>query len=106
MKASLLGFALAAVNPKNLLMCAAAGTSVAGANLSAGDQTIAVAVFTVIAASTVLVPVVGYAMAKQRLRGPLNELKGWLQQHDVAVMAVLLLVIGTVLLGKGIGGLT
>jgi threonine/homoserine/homoserine lactone efflux protein len=104
-KATGLGFLLSAVNPKNLLMCVAAGVTVAGGGLDTGEAVVAVAVFVVIAASTVLVPVVGYAVASDRMRHPLDELKGWLQQHNVAVMAVLLLVIGAVLVGKGLGGL-
>jgi hypothetical protein len=67
---------------------------------------VAGAVFVVIAASSVLIPVVGYAVAAERLRAPLDELRGWLVQNNLAVMAVLLLVIGVSLLGKGLGGLT
>jgi threonine/homoserine/homoserine lactone efflux protein len=105
-KALGLGFLLSAVNPKNLLMCIAAGVTIAGGGLDAGQEAIAVAVFVVIAASTVLVPVLGYAVAKERMRHPLDELKVWLQQNNAVVMAVLLLVIGVTLIGKGIGGLS
>lgn len=104
-KAAGLGFLLAAVNPKNLLMCAAAGATIGSAAISTQDQVVAVAVFTVIAVSTVALPVLAYAVAKQRMRHPLDELHVWLQQHNTAVMAVLLLVIGVALIGKGIGGL-
>jgi hypothetical protein len=37
---------------------------------------------------------------------PLESLRHWLIQNNATIMAVLLLVIGVVLLGKGIGGLT
>ena len=104
-KASVLGFALAAVNPKNLLMCAAAGASIGAVNLPTGDQVVAVAVFTVIAVSTVTAPVLAYAVAKERMRRPLDELHVWLGAHNAAVMSVLLLVIGVALIGKGIGEL-
>jgi threonine/homoserine/homoserine lactone efflux protein len=104
-KAAGLGFVLSAVNPKNLLMCVAAGTAIGSGRLSGGEDVIAVAVFTVLAASTVAVPVLAYAVARDRLRGRLDELKDWLQAHNAAVMSVLLLVIGAVLVGKGIGGL-
>lgn len=104
-KATGLGFLLSALNPKNLLMCIAAGLTIGAASLGAGQSVAAVAVFTVIAASTVLVPVVAYAVAKDRMRGPLDELKVWLQANNAAVMSVLILVIGTVLVGKGLGGL-
>jgi threonine/homoserine/homoserine lactone efflux protein len=104
-KAAGLGLALSAVNPKNLLMCVAAGSTIAGGGLSAGGDVVAVAVFTVLAASTVIVPVVGYAVGRKRMAGPLESLRGWLTTHNVAVMATLLLVIGVVLVGKGLGGL-
>ena len=104
-KATGLGFALAALNVKNLLMCAAAGAGIGSAKLSGADTAVAVVVFTVIAASTVVIPVVGYAVAKERMRHPLDELKAWLQTNITAVMTVLLLVIGVTLIGKGIGGL-
>ncbi|MFC6044316.1 GAP family protein [Nocardioides hankookensis] len=104
-KALGLGFLLSAVNPKNLLMCVAAGTAIGGADLSTGEAVVSVAVFTVIAASTVALPVLGFLVAHERLRHPLDELRTWLQANNVAVMSVLVLVIGVVLLGQGIGGL-
>jgi threonine/homoserine/homoserine lactone efflux protein len=103
-KAAGLGFLLSAVNPKNLLMCVGAGAAIGGAAISTANQVVAVAVFTVIGASTVAVPVVGYLVAKERMREPLDELRGWLQDHNAAVMSVLLLVIGVALIGKGLGG--
>ncbi len=105
-KALGLGFLLAAVNPKNLLLCVAAGVTIAGSGLGGGQEGFAIAVFTVFAGSTVLVPVLGYAVAEHRMRRPLDQLKTWLQDNNATVMSVLLLVIGMVLVGKGFGGLT
>jgi threonine/homoserine/homoserine lactone efflux protein len=105
-KALGLGFVLSAVNPKNLLMCLGAGTTIGAAHLSGGGDVVAVVVFTLIAASTVAVPVIGYLSARDRMTGPLDNLRDWLAQNNAPVMAVLLLVIGVVLLGKGIGGLS
>lgn len=99
-----LGAFLSGVNPKNLLMCLGAGTTIGAAHLSGSDEVIAVAVFTVIAASTVAIPVIGYLCARSAMEGPLNDLRDWLTQNNATVMAVLLLVIGVVLLGKGIAG--
>ena len=62
-----------------------------------------IAVFTLIAASTVLIPVVGYLIAAEKLRGPLDALRVWLAKENAVIMAVLLLVIGVSLIGKGIG---
>jgi threonine/homoserine/homoserine lactone efflux protein len=105
-KALGLGFLLSAVNPKNLLLCLAAGTTIGAAHLSGGGDVVAVVVFTLIAASTVAVPVIGYMTARNMMTGPLDSLRDWLTQNNATVMAVLLLVIGVVLLGKGISGLT
>lgn len=98
-----LGFLLSALNPKNLMMAVSAGVDIGSASLAAGSIVIVIAVFTVIAASTVAVPVVGYLLAADRLRGPLTALRGWLAKENAVIMAVLLLVIGVSTIGKGIG---
>jgi threonine/homoserine/homoserine lactone efflux protein len=104
-KALGLGFLLSAVNPKNLIMAAGAGVTIGSAALGLGGDAVVVAVFTVIAASTVAVPVLGYLVAAERMRGPLDSVKGWLQENNATVMATLILVIGAVLVGKGVSGL-
>ncbi|WIX75963.1 GAP family protein [Amycolatopsis carbonis] len=105
LKAVGLGFLLSAVNPKNLAMAVAAGAVVAGGGLSVAENVVAVAVYTVVAASTVLVPVVGYLVARKRMTPALTSLRAWLEHNNAVVMAVLLLVIGAVLVGKGVGAL-
>jgi threonine/homoserine/homoserine lactone efflux protein len=105
-KAAGLGLALSAANPKNLIMCVGAGTTVGAAHLSNGQDVVAVVIFTVIAACSVAVPVVGYLSAKDKMAAPLTNLRAWLTRNNATVMAVLLLVIGVALIGKGIGALT
>ncbi|WP_127817994.1 GAP family protein [Microbacterium sp. CPCC 204701] len=102
-KALGLGLLLSAVNPKNLLLAAAAGTDIGSAGLDTGSVVLAIAVFTLIAASTILIPVVGYLVAAERLKAPLASLRGWLAKENAVIMAVLLLVIGVNLIGRGIG---
>jgi Sap, sulfolipid-1-addressing protein len=104
-KALGLGFLLSAVNPKNLIMAAGAGVTIGSGAVGVGGDVAAVAVFTVIASSTVAVPVIAYLVAAQRMRGPLESLKKWLQDNNATVMATLVLVIGVVLVGKGVSGL-
>ena len=101
-RALVLGFLLSAVNPKNLLMAAAAGIAIGSADLTLNGSVVAVAVFTLIAASTVAVPVIAYLLATDRMAAPLESLRTWLVKNNSTVMAVLLLVIGVVLVGKGI----
>lgn len=98
-----LGALLAGVNPKNLLLAASAGATIGSAGVSAGEVTITVAVFTLLAACTVTVPVIGYLVASAKLAGPLDALRVWLSRENAVIMTVLLLVLGVVVIGKGIG---
>jgi len=98
-----LGFLLSALNPKNLIMAAGAGVDIGSSDLEIATIVVVIAIFTTIAASTVLVPVVGYLIAADKLRGPLDSLRAWLAKENAVIMAILLLVIGVVMIGKGIG---
>ena len=98
-----LGFLLSAVNPKNLLMAVAAGVAIGTAGLNGGESTLAIVVFTIVAACSVAVPVIAYLVASAKMAGPLESLRHWLVHNNATVMAVLLLVIGVVVIGKGIG---
>ncbi|GAA2063914.1 GAP family protein [Leifsonia soli] len=98
-----LGFLLSALNPKNLLMGAAAGVAIESDADTTAESVVAVIVYTVIAASTVAVPVIAYLAASGRMARPLDALRTWLLHNNATIMAVLLLVIGVVLIGKGLG---
>lgn len=102
-RAAVLGVLLALPNPKNLLLAAGAGVTIGGADLDTGDTAATVAVFVLLAGSTVLVPVVAYLTAESRIAPHLQSLRRWLVSHNDAIMTVLLVVLGTVLVGKGIG---
>ncbi|AQA20818.1 hypothetical protein BTZ20_2203 [Rhodococcus sp. MTM3W5.2] len=103
-KALGLGFALSAVNPKNLLMIVGAAVAVANLGVSGVTLVVTGVVFTILAASTVAVPVIAYFVAKEKATVWLQNLKSWLTANNAAVMATLLLVIGVVMIGKGLGG--
>ena len=101
-KALGLGFLLSAVNPKNLLMAISAGVIVGSADLAIGQIAVVIIIFVLLAASTVLIPVIGYLIASARLAGPLDKLREWLVENNALIMAVLLLVIGVSVIGKGL----
>lgn len=102
-RALALGFLLSALNPKNLLMGIGAGVAIGSENLSGTETTVVIVIFTVIAAASVALPVVAYLVAAQKMTGPLDSLRTWLVHNNATVMTVLLLVIGVVMIGKGIG---
>jgi threonine/homoserine/homoserine lactone efflux protein len=101
-KALGLGVILSAVNPKNLMMIIAGALVISQADLSDSDTIIAVLVFVLIAISTVAVPVILYNVMGTRARPMLDSMRSWLAANNATVMAVLLLVIGVVLIGKAI----
>ena len=100
-----LGLILSAANPKVLLLTAAAGLAIGAAGLGTSSAAAATLVFTVIAASTVAIPVLSYVVLGDRVLGPLGKARTWLQKHNAAVMAVVITAIGLVLVTKGLNGL-
>jgi len=106
-KAGGLGVALAALNPKNLALTLAAGTSLAQATgVSGGEATVGLVVFVLIASLGIIVPVVLFFVGGERAAGILDGWRTWLSIHNTAVTATVLLVIGAVLFSQGLRGLT
>ncbi|HEY6624060.1 MAG TPA: GAP family protein [Acidimicrobiales bacterium] len=99
-----LGVGLSAINPKNLIMSLGGGIAISQAPTSPGGHVGAAVIFVALAATTVVVPVVLYRIMGARAQPMLESLDAWLEQNSATVMSVLLLVIGVVLIGKGIGG--
>ncbi|WP_313815473.1 GAP family protein [Citricoccus sp.] len=102
-KALGLAVLLVAVNPKNLVMSASAGLAIGSAGTAPGVSAAVVVIFTVLAGATVWVPVVGFLLASERLRAPLEKLRIWLVQQNSTIMSILLLVLAVNAIGKGLG---
>jgi threonine/homoserine/homoserine lactone efflux protein len=105
-KALGLGLLLAGVNPKNLMLAAAAGAGLAALGLSSGNAIGSLIVFLVIASLTIAGPVVYYLLGGEQAKARLDEMKNWLAVHNNAVMAVLFLVFGAKLIADGLPPLT
>ncbi|QIK62051.1 GAP family protein [Leucobacter viscericola] len=98
-----LGFALAALNPKNLIMAASAGSVIAAGKMNTGQTITVVILFVIVAAASVGIPVIAYFVASDRLSAALEGMRKWLLTNNAVIMAVLLLVTGVSQIGKGIG---
>lgn len=101
-KAIVLSFLLAAVNPKNLLLNAAAGVAIGSSDLDAGAQIAIVILYTVIASASVGLPVMLYRIAGERMATPMERMRAWLEANNAGVMATLLTILSVVLIGKGL----
>jgi threonine/homoserine/homoserine lactone efflux protein len=102
--AAAIGFGLVLANPKVLVMNAAAGLIIGTAAAGAGAW-IAAALYTAMAGSTVIVPILAYAVAGERVDPQLEQVRNWMQREHAAVTAVILLVVGIVLSYSGIRAL-
>ena len=102
-KALGLAVVLSAVNPKNLIISVGAAAAVAQAGESTSDSIVALAVFVILASLSVAVPVFLYLLGGAKAKIVLDGWKAWLSANNATVMAVLLLVFGVVLIGKGTG---
>ena len=101
-----MGAALAALNPKNLVLTIAAAAAIAQTGMEAGDQAMALVVFVLIGTIGVAVPIVLFFTLGKRSDRTLGNLKQWMAQNNAVIIAVLCLIIAAKLLGDGISGLT
>ncbi|MCO5218284.1 MAG: GAP family protein [Thermomicrobiales bacterium] len=102
-KAMALGFMLSSINPKNLLILVSAGVALGSAHLATPDTVIAIVVFTVLASMVLIVLTLGNLIAPAAFEKPLESLRSWMMQYNSVIMAVLMLIIGFNVIGKGIG---
>lgn len=98
-----LAFALAAVNPKNLLVAASAGAVIGRGELSSGEFIAVLTLFSGVAALSVLLPVLASAVLPRAAARALDGVRGWLTENNAVIMTVLLVVIGVNVVGKGLG---
>jgi protein-S-isoprenylcysteine O-methyltransferase Ste14 len=104
MRAGVTG-AVLVIRPEVLILSAAAGLAIGTGGLGAAGGWICGAVFVVISASTVAIPILGYVGAGDRLDDALERLKVWMEENHGAMMAVILVVIGLLVLYNGIHAL-
>jgi threonine/homoserine/homoserine lactone efflux protein len=104
-RAGAAALALTVVNPKVLFMCAAAGLAIGTAGLGSNHVWLPVVWYVVVAGSTVAIPILAYAVSGDRLDEPLRRLKDWMERQHAVLVAVILVVIGLLVLYKGIHGL-
>lgn len=100
--AALIGLGLVVANPKALVMNAAAGLIIG--TTAMGVSIWLAAFYTALAGSTVIAPVLAYAVAGQR-DAQLERVRDWMQREHAAVTAVILLVVGVLLAYTGIRAL-
>ena len=98
-------FAIAVVlslRPKGLLLGIAGGLALSAASLNADDAALLIIIYTGIASSTVVVPIIASLIAPQRMEPKLISARDWLIVNGRIVTSVMMFMIGVVILGYGL----
>jgi Sap, sulfolipid-1-addressing protein len=101
----LVSFAVAFVlnfRPKGLLLGVAAGLALHAASVKAGEAAVLIGVYTVIATSTVVVPIAASFIAPRRVGPKLIAARDWLAHNGRTLTSLMMLMIGVVILGAGL----
>lgn len=99
------GVTIGAVNPKNIAVGVASAVIITSAGLSTGQTVVTVLIYTVIASLGVATPIVAMLVLGDRGEEVVAGWEAWLNRNNSAMMAVLYLIFGAILVGKGIGGI-
>jgi hypothetical protein len=100
-----IGAAIGAANPKNIAVGVAGAVAISSAGLSTAQTVGSILVYVVIASLGVAAPLVVMVGLRDKSQGILDGWKDWLGQNNAVIMAVLFVVFGVVLIGKGVAGL-
>jgi len=98
-----LGLALAFnVRPKALLLAAAAGLVIGSSPIGLAQHTIALAIYVVLAGSSVIAPIVLWLVRPNAMRRPLRAAESWVIRNSSTVSVIVAVVVGTFVLGNGL----
>ena len=100
-RAGAMGVALVLLRPDVILICVPAGLAIGTAGLGLKGDWLAAAFFVIVAASTVAIPTLAYAIAGDRLDDTMRRLKDWMEKNNAALMAAIMVVIGAMVLRHG-----
>ena len=98
--AVLLGF-----RPKGLLLGVAAGLALSSASVRFDEAVLLIMIYTVIATSTVVVPIVASFVAPQRMEPKLISARDWLSANGRILTSTMMFMIGFVIVGVGLTNL-
>jgi hypothetical protein len=101
----LVSFAVAVLlnlRPKGLLLGIAAGLALHAASVKADQIIVLIVIYTVIASSTVVVPIVASFLAPRRVEPKLIAARGWMTHNGRLLTSLMMFMIGVVILGYGL----
>ena len=97
-----LGLLVSVVDPASISLGFLSGVDIAAARQPVPTAVLVACAFVALSTVTITVPLAAYLAGGQAARDRLVGIKGWLQTNEKAVMMVLFLMIGAMLIGRGI----
>jgi Sap, sulfolipid-1-addressing protein len=91
--------------PKGLLLGIAAGLTLHAASVRPSQAGVLIVIYTVIATSTVVVPIAGSLMAPRRMEPKLIAARDWLARSGRILTSLMMFMIGVVIIGAGLSKL-
>jgi hypothetical protein len=82
------------VRPKSVLLLAAASLAIRAADLDTSQTAVAIAVYTAIATSTVVVPIVATALFPRAMEPRLLRARDWLTAHGGELTGAIMILVG------------
>jgi threonine/homoserine/homoserine lactone efflux protein len=104
-RACVVGFSLAALNPKNVAFALASASVIGQVDQDAGSALIEAVIFVLLASTTVVSVVLVSQFGGPGGTRALDRLRQRLLRHNDVIVAVVLLLIGATILGDGLTGL-
>ncbi|TXR99752.1 GAP family protein [Streptomyces sp. col6] len=105
-KSAGLAAALAAANPKNLVLAVGGAVSIAASTAPAGGKAVAAVLMVLIASLCTLLPLGVYLLGGSRSAKVLREWKAWMGAHNAAIMTTVLIILGAKYIGDAVSGLS
>jgi hypothetical protein len=100
-QSSVTGFLLSALHPKNLPLIIAGVEAIRVSELDEGGENVAFAIFTTLSSLTIVLPMTWHFLAKEKAEATFGHWKDWLIRHNGTVLILLLLLLGMLLIGRG-----
>ncbi|MEF2979337.1 GAP family protein [Subtercola sp. YIM 133946] len=88
--------------PKGLLLAVAAGLALHASGVDPAESAIAIAVYTVIGASTVATPIIVTLASPVKMQPRLVAARSWITKNSRIVTVLIMLMIGVVIIGSGL----
>jgi Sap, sulfolipid-1-addressing protein len=88
--------------PKGLLLGVAGGLALGTASVEADEAVLLIIIYTAIATSTVVIPIVGAFVAPEKMEPRLVSARDWLAANGRILTSLMMFMIGVVILGSGL----